>query len=222
MTRNDDDGQRARIKQHLDRGDATGWFEIVYAGAEGEGDRVPWACQAARPAFDSWLRTHDISGNGRRALVVGCGLGDDAEELARRGFEVTAFDVSPSAIAWCKRRFPDSDVHYEVADLFAAPAAWRHAYEFVLEIFTVQALPIMMREQTIAAISDMVAPDGTLLVFCLGHDEAEGRTGPPWPLTRSELDHFLEHGLAEVQLDEMRDEPSSVGCRFRVEYRRTT
>ena len=210
--------QRARIREHLDRGDATGWFEIVYAGAEGDGSRIPWACQAARPAFEDWLREHDISGTGRRALVIGCGLGDDAEELARRGFDVTAFDVSPSAIAWCKRRFPNSPVQYVVADLFDAPADWRRAYDFVLEIFTVQALPIMMREQSIAAIADFVAPQGTLLVFCLGHDVDEGRSGPPWPLTRSELDRFLEHGLSEVQLQEMRDDLDSIGCRFRVEY----
>jgi len=35
----------------------------------------------------------------RRALVVGSGLGDDAEHVASLGFDTLAFDVSPTAIA---------------------------------------------------------------------------------------------------------------------------
>jgi len=63
--------------------------------------------------------------------VVGCGLGDDAEALAQQGFQVTAFDISPTAIAWCEKRFPDSQVKYQVADLFALDPAWHHKFDFV-------------------------------------------------------------------------------------------
>ena len=40
----------------------------------------------ANPNLTQWLNEKQIVGNGQSALVVGCGLGDDAEELARRGF----------------------------------------------------------------------------------------------------------------------------------------
>ena len=33
-------------------------------------------------------------------LRIRPGLGDDAEELVRRGFDVTAFDISDTAIQW--------------------------------------------------------------------------------------------------------------------------
>src|SRR5215472_10485502 len=56
-----------------------------------------------------------------RALVVGCGLGDDAEELARLGMQVVAFDVASAAVESARRRFPASTVRYEVADLLAPP-----------------------------------------------------------------------------------------------------
>ena len=55
------------------------------------------------------------------ALVVGCGLGDDAEFIAGLGFSVVAFDISASAIAAAQQRFPQSTVRYRVADLMAAP-----------------------------------------------------------------------------------------------------
>ncbi len=40
----------------------------------------------------------------RRILVVGCGLGDVALNLARNGAAVDAFDLSPTAIAICRQR----------------------------------------------------------------------------------------------------------------------
>jgi ubiquinone/menaquinone biosynthesis C-methylase UbiE len=36
--------------------------------------------------------------SGSRALVVGCGFGDDAVRLARLGFRVSAFDLSPESL----------------------------------------------------------------------------------------------------------------------------
>lgn len=199
--------------------EATHWFEQLYQNAQGDGKAVPWAVLQPRPAFLQWAQRTNLQGQGRRALVIGCGLGDDAEELARRGFQVTAFDLSPTAVAWCQQRFPQSTVTYVVADLFAAPAAWQGAFDFVLEIFTIQALPIAMRQTTIAAIADFVAPGGELFVFCLGADQPDGRTGPPWPLTRTELDHFHTCGLTEMSLEELRDPGHHPNLRCRALYR---
>lgn len=196
------------------------WFEQIYQTAHGDGKAVPWAVLQPRPAFLHWAQRTKLQGNGRRALVIGCGLGDDAEELARRGFQVVAFDLSPTAVAWCQERFPHSAVTYVVADLFAAPAAWQRAFDFVLEIFTIQALPIAMRQTTIAAIADFVAPGGELFVFTLGANQPDGRSGPPWPLTRAELNHFHTCGLTELSLEEQRDLGRHPNLRFRARYHR--
>lgn len=49
-----------------------------------------------------------------------------AEHTASLGFDTTAFDVSPSAIAGVRARYPGSSVHYQTADLPAdLPADWR-------------------------------------------------------------------------------------------------
>jgi 2-polyprenyl-3-methyl-5-hydroxy-6-metoxy-1,4-benzoquinol methylase len=200
--------------------DATAWFDGIYRDAQQQTRIPPWSCLRPRPAFLDWAERVDLQGDGRRALVVGCGLGDDAEELARRGFVVIAFDVAPSAVAWCKERFPNSPVDYQVADLFAPPAAWLHSYDFVLEIFTVQALPVELRTQTIAAIADLVAPDGELFVFSLGADHPAGRSGPPWALTKGELLHFEHAGLTVRHFEELRDLGHEPNLRFRVLYQR--
>src|SRR5258708_21752836 len=102
------DRSRARqlANEFLDRGDTKGWFEALYKEAQGNPAKIPWADMEPNPNLIEWLNAHSISGNGKKALVSGAGLGDDAEELSRRGFAVTACDISPSAIQWCQGRFP--------------------------------------------------------------------------------------------------------------------
>lgn len=54
--------------------------------------------------YETVLEHFDRDLRGRRILVVGCGLGDVALNLARNGAAVDAFDVSPKAIDICRAR----------------------------------------------------------------------------------------------------------------------
>ncbi|MCB0061982.1 MAG: class I SAM-dependent methyltransferase [Caldilineaceae bacterium] len=200
--------------------EATDWFDGIYSNAQHDHRVPPWSTMRPRPAFLEWAERVSLTGQGRQAAVIGCGLGDDAEELARRGFEVTAFDISPTAVAWCQERFPQSAVNYQVADLFDPPTDWWQAYAFVLEIFTIQALPIDLRTETIEAVANLVAPGGELFVFALGADVAEGRNGPPWSLIKGELAHFEHVGLTVQHFAELREMGQEPNLRFRVVYGR--
>ena len=161
---------RKLAKEYIERGDPTGWFEALYSQAAGDSSIVPWADLKVNPGLEEWLTRRTIQGYGKRALKVGCGLGDDAERLATLGFEVTAFDIAPSAILWCKKRFPGSRVSYLVQDLFHAPEEWRGAFDFVLESYTLQVLTEDLRKSAIEPISSFVAPGGTLLVIARGRE----------------------------------------------------
>lgn len=199
--------------------DATGWFDRLYAEAEGGEAVVPWASRVPHPLLVEWADAVDLRGDGAPALVVGCGYGDDAEFAAGRGFSVTAFDVSPTAIAAVRDRFPDSRVHYVAADLFELPEAWREAYDLVIEIFTVQALPLRLREPAVAAIAATVAPGGRLIVIQRRRPDGPPGEGPPWPLTREELDLFTAAGLRAEQIELIPD-AEGPGARWRAEFRR--
>ena len=155
-------------------------------------------------------------------LVVGCGLGDDAEELAARGFRVTAFDVSPRAIDWCRQRFPDTAVDYRVADALALPTAWSRAFDLVVEIYTLQVLPPELRTTAIEQLAQCVAPGGSLLVVARARDAADDRGTMPWPLLREELDAFVQCGLEIASFEDFLDRSEDPTVRrFRAEYRRT-
>lgn len=197
------------------------WFETIYQQVQRQDGIPPWSTMRPRKTFTEWAGRTGLIGRGLAAAVVGCGLGDDAEELARRGFQVTAFDLSPTAVAWCQQRFPHSAVTYQVADLFAPPSAWVHGFDFVLEIFTIQALPIAQRTETIAAIANLVAPSGRVFVYTLGADVASGRrNGPPWSLTKGELAHFEHVGLTCTHFEELRELGNEPNLRFRAVYAR--
>jgi SAM-dependent methyltransferase len=169
-------------------------FEEMYAAAGEDLAALPWASLKPFPLLVEWLDRAG-AGTGGRALVVGTGLGDDAEELARRGFEVTAFDFSPTAIERARERFPESAVDYRVADLLDLPEEWRGRFDLVVEIRTLQSLPIGDRRAAAAAIAGTVAPGGLLWLFALGRDSHLPGETRPWPVTEEELAVLEAAGL---------------------------
>ncbi|HUU19992.1 MAG TPA: methyltransferase domain-containing protein [Sedimentisphaerales bacterium] len=219
-----DESQRATAREiahrHLTNGDFLGWFEDLYACADGDASVVPWADLAVNPNLVCWLDGHCVSGDGKRALKVGCGLGDDAEELTKRGFDTTPFDISETAIAWCRQRFPNSRVKYLVMDLFQSPEDWQDCFDFVLESYTLQVLPAELRMKAIAAISKFVTVGGSLLVISRGREAAETEGKMPWPLRRSELLEFQKCGLTEVSFEDYIDQEEPPVRRFRAFYTR--
>src|SRR5438445_6301625 len=185
----------------IERGEPLAWFEQLYAAAQDEND-IPWADRRPNPGLLEWIEEHGVAPG--RALVVGSGLGDDAEALAARGLDVTAFDIAPTAIAWSRRRFPASPVDYRDANLFDLPVEWEGAFDFVFEAFTLQALPPELRPAAASAIAGALAPGGTALVIARGRDEDEPLGELPWPLTRAELLRLFA-GLEQVQLEDYLD-----------------
>ncbi|MDP1849435.1 MAG: methyltransferase domain-containing protein [Solirubrobacteraceae bacterium] len=197
--------------------DPVGFFEPLYVAAAAGQDAVPWDRGAPHPLVAEWAA--DVDGAGRSALVVGSGLGPDAELLAERGFAVVAFDVSPTAIASTRERFPDSPVRYEVANLLEPPPSWHHAFDLVLESLTVQSMPPQFHADAIANVARMVAPGGTLLVVATARDAAAGTPdGPPWPLTRAEVESFASEGLRAVEIEAIRG--TGVPPRWRARFQR--
>ena len=185
-----------------DHEDRQTWFQTVYDTADGDPAQVPWADLAPHPLLADWLRSNPLDA-GQAVLDIGCGLGDNAEAFAKQGGHVTAFDLSETAIAWAKRRFPDTDVTYSAADLFAAPAEWASAFDLVHECYTVQALRGLDRARAFEKIAGFVRPGGHLLVITRSRAPSADVGGPPWPLDRDELDGFAQFGLKLSSLDEI-------------------
>ena len=149
----------------LEKNNPTGWFEELYAGANGDAGSIPWANLTVNPHLADWLTRNQLEGKENKALVVGCGLGDDAEALSNMGYRVTGFDISPSAIAWCQQRFRDSSVEYLVSDALQLETSWENSFDLIVEAYTLQALPQSVRQQIMSNLVNYLAPGGMLLVI---------------------------------------------------------
>lgn len=198
------------------------WYDTVYQQAQGDMGKVRWADGKPNPMMVSWLNAEapGLVRPGSRAVVVGCGLGDDVAELVCRGYDAVGFDVSPTAVSWARKRFPEHASLFSVADLLALPAKFRHRFDLVIEIYTLQSLEPRSREHASAAVANLAGPQGHVLTICRGRDDSELLEqvhGPPWPLSPSELIGLMEAGgLRPVRtLDDFFDDEPNPTRRLR-------
>lgn len=198
------------VKSYQDEDNPTGWFDNIYTDAQGDHNAVFWADLEPSPYLLDWLKNCDFKHTGRKAIVIGCGVGDDAEALSEAGYEVTAFDISPEAINLCRNRYLTTMVNYLVADLFDYPSQWTESFELVYECNTIQVLPGKYRTQARDAMVSLLAPQGDILVSCRSRLKGEQEDDIPLPLDKEEIDSFRQYGLKEMSFEAYDDtqEPS--------------
>jgi rhodanese-related sulfurtransferase/SAM-dependent methyltransferase len=201
-----------------EKGDALGWFDALYKEAAGDNEKIPWADLEPNKFLRAFAEKTNLQGNGRKALVVGCGLGDDARFLYDSGFDVTAFDISRTAIEWARKLHAETSIKFFAADLFNPPKEWYQAFEFVLEVYTIQPLPLEMRPKVIDAIANFVELKGKLLVVTRGREDDEIPTELPWALSRKDLSRFEVNNLKQTYFEEIPGDEEPSIPRFVVEY----
>jgi SAM-dependent methyltransferase len=199
----------------------TDWFEELYADAASGRAVVPWDRDSPTPLVQAWIEGRPAPKPGSTAAVVGCGYGRDAELIARHGYRTMGFDVAPTAIKAARERHPGSPVDYRVADLLALPGEWLGAFDLVIESMNVQALPAGIRPAAIAGVRSLVATGGTLFIVAVARDDGEIVEGPPWPLTRAEIEDFGA-GLVTRSIERVVDAVDPSISRWTAEFVRET
>lgn len=212
-------------KLDIERARLAAQFEEIYQEARGDASGVPWADGRANPALVSWLNC-EAAGRvrpGARAVVVGCGLGDDVVELISRGYDASGFDISPTAIEWARRRFPQHAESFFPGDLLALPSRLRHRFDLVVEAYTIQSAAPALREPLARAVMQLACPRGLIVAIARGRDEdelLERVQGPPWPLTPAEFLGLFEAGGWQPTraLDDFLDDEAPPCRRLRASF----
>jgi SAM-dependent methyltransferase len=157
------------------------WDERYRAGF------TPWDARGVPPALARFVET---ARRGRRVLVPGCGSAYEAGFLHARGFEVTAIDIAPEALARARAVLGDvvADRVLRQADFFSLDLEIDWIYERALWC----ALPPRLWPDYAAAAGRLLQP-GALLAgfFFIDDDAGEPRRGPPFPARRAEVDALL-------------------------------
>jgi len=195
---------------------ASAWFDNLYKKHENNHEKIPWARQDVNPILQTYLDRKD--NHKGKALVIGCGLGDDAYALDKVGFDVLAIDVSQTALNLAKKRFFTSGIRFEKQDIFDMPQKYYEHFDFVFEALTIQSLPVEFREKMINSIADTVAKGGELLV--VAHQLNGNNDGPPWPLTQEQIDMFKTTSLKEHSFDIVLEESIISQRKFKVLYKK--
>lgn len=119
-------------------------------------------------------------------LIPGCGMGYELSALCEAGWDATALDFAPVAVASARAAVGQWSARIVVADFFdyAPPAA----LELVYERAFLCAMPRALWPQVAARWAALLAP-GTLLAGYFFFDEAV--KGPPFGIDRATLDSLL-------------------------------
>ena len=104
--------------------------------------------------------------------------------------------------------------------MLKCPSEWTHAFDFVLESYTLQVLPPAERSLARQQIADFVAKGGTLLVIARGRNADDDPGLMPWPLLEDEVRQFEASGLQLVNFEDYLDNETPPVRRFRAEFRR--
>lgn len=131
---------------------------------------TPWE-QAGRDAavqFDALLdREQEGPAPRGRALDIGCGTGDHAVNLARRGWDVTAVDVVQRALdtGADKAAAAGVSVRYVRADVTDMAAQLDGPFDFLLDVGCFHGLKPHRRPAYVAQVDAVSRPGSTLLML---------------------------------------------------------
>ncbi len=153
----------------------------------------------------------------KTVLCVGNGVSREPLRLADAGFEVTALDLSPTAIRLASsldlqdrnkgiispETGPDmrGQIHYVVGDLFDATLC-PGPFDVVIERRTVQRIPAQKRPAALSAIANRLSEVGIFLSHC-NDDEYS-------PIKSRKFFHASESWLRDQRWQIWDDAPSSV------------
>jgi len=147
----------------------TPWEELYQQGDTG------WDRGMSSPALQHWLN-HGLTSK-QNILIPGCGRGHEVIELAQLGFQVTALDLAPSAIAALKQSLLQENLHATVIcnDLFSYQA--EQTFDAIYEQTCLCALPLEQRQAYANQIFNWLKPEGKLYFSMMQTGEPHG---PPY------------------------------------------
>jgi len=130
-----------------------------------EVEQMPWFYEQLDPDVEQVLDMHNLhEGN---VLEIGTGPGTQAIELARKGFEVTATDVSQTAIDKAKKRAEQEGVSVDFVQGDIIQDRIEGQYDIVLDRACLHCLDPEHWPAYVANVKQALRPGGLFVLKCL-------------------------------------------------------
>ncbi len=151
---------------------------------------MPWEKGEPSPGLVDFLAAHPELGRGS-VLVPGCGTGHDVRIWARKGFDVTGYDIAPSAVKLAQEKTAASGwpAQFRCGDFLKDPP--EKLFDWVFEHTCFCAIQPGQREDYVRAVCRWLKPGGQFLAVQYLISDTDG---PPFGTTRAELlQRFAPH-----------------------------
>lgn len=128
-------------------------------------------------------------------LEIGCGEGRDSRIVLENGYNLTATDISPEAISYCKETAPDFEHNYFILDCLSDHL--EKTFDFIYAVAVVHMLVLDEdRNAFYRFIGDHLKKDGIALICTMGDGKYEMQTDINNAFELQERDH--ETGKMQV------------------------
>ena len=162
-------------------------------------ETMPWFY----PELDDDLKqTLDVLGlHSGSALDLGTGPGTQAMQLARRGFDVTATDISEAAIRLAHETAVAQGlaISWQQDDILSSRLSG--PFDLIFDRGCFHVLPPERRQEYTSTVAGLLKPGGYLFLKCFSHLEP-GTQGPnrfsPEQLREIFSSHMQVHSIAET------------------------
>ncbi len=151
--------------------------------------QLPWYLPTLDPDIEQTL--HSLSLPSAHLLDLGCGVGTQAVALAKRGFVVSACDISASAIAEAGKFAEREDVQidFRVEDILHSQLSG--TFDLIVDrgvfhCFSDEA----DRSAYLSMVARLLKPGGILLLKCFHKDETQ-QEGPPGRYDEADIVRFF-------------------------------
>lgn len=175
--------------------------------------RARWNLGQPAPPFVSWLKAANAPPPGK-TIVLGSGPGYEAMLFAERGFEVTAVDFAPSAIAEASQAAAQQDlpIQFLQRDIFDLVPEFAGQFDYVVEHTCFCAIEPSLRTAYVDLVASLLKPGGELLALFFTHDRLGG---PPFGSTPEQIRQLFEPKFTVLSL---RPETHSIEARQGEEH----
>ncbi len=151
-----------------------------------KGERPAWQRDELNPAYEYWLHKKNLKPC--RLLIPGCGDCMEVVEFARAGFDVTAIDLSETAINLQKAHLEESrqNARLEVDDVLTWMPA--HQFDMIYEQSCLCALKPEDRHHYHHQLRHWLRPEGKLLALFMQTGKPDG---PPYDCPIEDMEELF-------------------------------
>lgn len=162
-------------------------------------ESMPWFYAELDHSFEQTIKSMTITTGD--ALDIGTGPGTQAVALARLGLNVTAIDISPTAIKKAQLKYSQEKVNVNFIQDDILSSKLDKKFDLVFDRGCFHAISPERRKDYVTTVSNLIKPEGFLFLKCFSYLEP-GEEGPyrfnPEQITEIFNLHFNINSIEET------------------------